>query len=71
MTKKIFLATFVVVASFSHVKPPEADAQSALPLKYTAKPTTTAITADDLMSRMYIFADDSMMGRRAGDIGGA
>ena len=37
-----------------------------LPLKYTPKPTTGAITAGDLMSRLYAFADDSLMGRDAG-----
>ncbi len=41
-----------------------------LPLKYTGKPTQTAITAQDAMTRLYIFADDSMMGRRTGDLGG-
>jgi hypothetical protein len=40
-----------------------------LPLKYTAKPTQPAITAGDLMSRLYIFADDSMMGRQFGTEG--
>ncbi|HEX6693608.1 MAG TPA: M28 family peptidase [Longimicrobiales bacterium] len=36
------------------------------PLKLTPKPTTTAITAQDLMSRLYAFADDSMQGRQVG-----
>jgi hypothetical protein len=40
-----------------------------LPLKYKAKPTHAAITAADLMSRLYIFADDSMMGRQFGTEG--
>src|SRR5438552_16318340 len=40
--------------------------QKQLPLKYTGKPTTSAITAADLMTRLYIFADDTMMGRQAG-----
>ena len=31
--------------------------------------TTAAITAADLKSRSYIFADDSMLGRRAGTSG--
>jgi hypothetical protein len=46
-------------------------AQSArpLPLKRRAQPTTAAITASDLMSRLYVFADDSMMGREAGTVG--
>src|SRR5258705_8845781 len=38
------------------------------PLKYVAKPTTAAITPADLMSRLYVFADDSMMGREAGSV---
>jgi hypothetical protein len=38
------------------------------PLKYPAKPTVPAITPADLMSRLYGFADDSMMGRAAGTI---
>ncbi|MDP9179839.1 MAG: M28 family peptidase, partial [Gemmatimonadota bacterium] len=46
-----------------------ASAQSKLPLKMAPKPTTAAITAADLMTRLYIFADDSMMGRRAGEEG--
>jgi hypothetical protein len=37
-----------------------------LPLKYKAQPTVAAITPCDLMSRLYIFADDSMLGRRIG-----
>ncbi|MEP6618970.1 MAG: M28 family peptidase [bacterium] len=42
---------------------------TTLPLKHAPKPTTAAITAGDLMTRLYIFADDSMMGREAGTIG--
>lgn len=38
------------------------------PLKYPARPTTGAITVQDLMSRVYAFADDSMMGRQAGTV---
>jgi peptidase M28-like protein len=40
--------------------------QSALPLKHAPQRTTAAITAADLMTRLYIFADDSMLGREAG-----
>ncbi|MEP6730025.1 MAG: hypothetical protein ABJE10_05285, partial [bacterium] len=39
---------------------------SELPLKYTGKPTTPEISAGDLMTRLYIFADDSMGGREVG-----
>ena len=59
-----------MVASLSHIRPREASAQNGQPLKYTGKATQTAITAEDAKTRLYIFADDSMMGRRAGDIGG-
>jgi len=42
--------------------------QKQNPLKYAAKPTVAAITPADLMSRLYGFADDSMMGRNAGTV---
>ncbi|MEO6525060.1 MAG: M28 family peptidase [Gemmatimonadaceae bacterium] len=41
-------------------------AKGDLPIKYTGKPTTAPISAADLMTRLYIFADDSMMGRQVG-----
>ena len=45
-------------------------AQSApLPLKHAPQPTSAAITAGDLMTRLYIFADDSMEGRETGTRG--
>ncbi|MDB4947750.1 MAG: peptidase [Gemmatimonadetes bacterium] len=43
-----------------------AGAQAPLPLKRAPQPTVPAITPADLMSRLYVFADDSMMGREAG-----
>ncbi len=42
---------------------------TTLPLKHAPQPTSAAITAADLMTRLYIFADDSMQGREAGTIG--
>ena len=44
-------------------------APAPLPLKLDPQPTTAAITAADLMTRLYVFADDSMMGREAGTPG--
>lgn len=44
-------------------------AAAPLPHKRAPKPTTASITASDLMTRLYIFADDSMMGREAGTLG--
>jgi hypothetical protein len=35
----------------------------------TPKPTATAISAEDLRTRLFIFADDSMRGRELGDRG--
>jgi hypothetical protein len=46
-----------------------APANPELPLKHAPAPTTAAITARDLMTRLYGFADDSMMGRQAGSEG--
>ena len=37
-----------------------------LPLKFTGKPTSAPISAADLMTRLYIYADDSLMGRQVG-----
>jgi len=39
------------------------------PLKFAARPTSAAIDPTDLMSRLYVFADDSMMGRASGHPG--
>jgi hypothetical protein len=39
-----------------------------LPIKRVGKPTTKTINAADLMTRLYEFADDSMMGRQAGSV---
>ncbi|HYK81648.1 MAG TPA: hypothetical protein VEU55_00765, partial [Gemmatimonadales bacterium] len=44
-------------------------AQAPAPLKHAPQPTVPAITAGDLMTRLYIFADDSMQGREAGTQG--
>ena len=49
--------------------PAAAMAQTALPTRHAARPTTAAITAADLMTRLYLYADDSMAGREAGTAG--
>ncbi len=67
MMRIIRLATAVVALGLG--MPLASSAQDALPLKHAGKPTTTPITAADAMTRLYIFADDSMMGRRAGTPG--
>ena len=44
-------------------------AAQELPRTHAPRPTTAAITAADLMTRLYVLADDSMMGREAGTPG--
>ncbi|MDB4877905.1 MAG: peptidase [Gemmatimonadetes bacterium] len=39
------------------------------PRTWAPRPTVSAITANDLRTRLYQFADDSMMGRRIGELG--
>jgi len=39
------------------------------PATWAPRPTEPAITANDLRTRLYQFADDSMRGRKVGDIG--
>ena len=60
----------ILIAAALSALPGLAHAQpvASLPLKRTPEPTTPAITAADLMTRLYIFADDSMMGREVGTI---
>ena len=46
--------------------PAPAATTNPLQLKHAPAPTVPAITPADLMTRLYIYADDSMMGRQAG-----
>ena len=50
---------------------PLAPLPPALPRTHPPQPTTPAITAADLMTRLYIFADDSLQGRDHGSRGNA
>ena len=56
---------FVALSAFLAAAAP-AGAQMALPLKHAPARTQTAITPADLMTRLYLYSDDSMMGRLAG-----
>ncbi|MBA3670877.1 MAG: M28 family peptidase [Gemmatimonadaceae bacterium] len=60
------LAPLAALALLPLVLPAQGVATASLPLKRRATPTVAAITPADLMSRLYVFADDSMMGREAG-----
>src|SRR4051812_34605229 len=58
---------FVVLGAFVALTAgAQAHAQTALPLKHAPARTPTAITPADLMTRLSLYADDSMMGRLAG-----
>ena len=71
MSSTRWFAWSLAVCGSAMVAPPTAAGQSAreLPLKHAPQPTTPAITAADLMTRLYIFSDDSMQGRRVGTEG--
>jgi hypothetical protein len=58
------LAALVVALA----RPVSAQTPTPLPLKYVGPATVPAITAGDLMTRLYKFADDSMMGRAGGSV---
>ncbi len=45
---------------------PAVEPGATMPLKYQGGPTVAAITPCDLMTRLYIYADDSLRGREAG-----
>ena len=53
------------LVAFTSLAPLTLTAQG-LPLKYVGPPTVAAIAPGDLMTRLYAFADDSMMGRVVG-----
>jgi hypothetical protein len=56
----VILGAFVLAGSQAHAQ------TAALPLKHAPARTQTAITPADLMTRLYLYSDDSMMGRLAG-----
>jgi hypothetical protein len=58
-----------IITAFLLLLPCTAAAQQALPFKFDPRATEAAITPPDLMTRVYLFADDSMMGRDAGTPG--
>lgn len=60
------LAAVPVLAAALTASIAQAQNSAPLPRKYAGPPTVTEITAGDLMTRVYKFADDSMMGRQVG-----
>jgi hypothetical protein len=70
ITRFCFAAiSIVTLLGASRVAHSQSAAAHELPLTHTPQPTSPAITPGDLMTRLYIFSDDSMQGRRVGTEG--
>ncbi|MHB1265356.1 MAG: M28 family metallopeptidase [Gemmatimonadaceae bacterium] len=59
----------VLAAACTRAPAPGAVVPARLPATHAPPPTTAAISAGDLMTRLYLFADDSMLGRETGTVG--
>ncbi|MGH7537405.1 MAG: M28 family peptidase [Gemmatimonadales bacterium] len=69
VVRSVSLSVFVTLGSnlvAQGPSPATATAPDPLPMKHAAAPTLPAIAPADLMSWLYAYADDSMMGREAG-----
>ncbi|MDQ3996840.1 MAG: M28 family peptidase [Gemmatimonadota bacterium] len=64
-----FAAPLLIATVLGACSPTRPVVTAPLPLKRDPQPTSPAITAADLMTRLYVFADDSMLGREAGTVG--
>ncbi|HEY3935309.1 MAG TPA: hypothetical protein VGL65_11915, partial [Gemmatimonadales bacterium] len=65
-TGAFHLRGLAVALLFGAAAPLAAQGPKELPLKYSGPATVPAITAGDLMTRLYKYADDSMGGRFVG-----
>jgi hypothetical protein len=64
--RRSILFGLIALSSFGSIA--RAQREAPLPRKYAGPPTVADITAGDLMTRVYKFADDSMMGRSVGTV---
>jgi len=81
VVRKIFCSALILALALAANLPAQATAKTSSvparpvwpdetgPLKWAPRPTVPAITANDLRTRLYQIADDSMMGRRVGELG--
>ena len=69
MSRLRLLPFVALLAGCATAAPITTGPSGELPRAHRASPTGAAITPADLMSRLYVFADDSMMGREAGTRG--
>lgn len=63
------LGSMLLLPTLLVAQAPPRPAGADLPRTWSGPPTTAEITPGDLMTRLYIFADDSMQGRAAGTVG--
>ena len=63
------ISAAAATAALTCMLPLALGAQEAAGRTHTPRPTTADITVDDLRTRLFIFADDSMEGREAGTPG--
>ena len=63
------LAVLAALPACSNGQRPAPVAAGPLPRTMAPRPTSAAITEQDLMTRLYVFADDSMQGRATGTEG--
>ena len=68
-SRSLAAAALSVLAFTSSTAAQRTAAPGELPRTHAPRPTVAAITPGDLMTRLYVLADDSMMGREAGTIG--
>ncbi len=59
----------ILVAACTRTPAPGEVTPARLPATHPPQPTGAAISAGDLMTRLYLFADDSMLGRETGTVG--
>ncbi len=65
----LFLGSLLVLPTVVVAQGAPRPTGADLPRTWSGPPTTAEITPGDLMTRLYIFADDSMQGRAAGTLG--
>jgi hypothetical protein len=69
MPRPRLLPLAALLAGCATARPVAPGTTGELPRTHRAQPTTAPITPADLMSRLYVFADDSMQGRESGTRG--
>src|SRR4029077_16527212 len=81
VVRKIFCSALILALALAANLPAQATAKTSSvparpvwpdetgPLKWAPRPTVPAITANDLRTRLYQISDDSMLGRRVGELG--